>query len=331
MEEKSIEELEQIGSGDALCEIGARYYKNKEYDKALEYIDKAIEKGSLSARVYKVRCYYYGKGLEQNYKEAYVIIHDLLENHKNELSQKDFIVCYSFVGEMLYCGWYFKKDHKRAAEIFLYLANKYNDDFSQVFLTEMYYYGKGVEKDLELAKKYGIAAIEQGKKYPGYFVGRIFFDEGNYELAEKYFSETLQRKYCDEYYYLGQIYEEGLNGTKDENKAMGYYEHIEENILKMIIFFLIGTKKREDINGDAIIEMLNNSIELNEDLVQNALTDENDAKYYLGTLKVLSYKKLEHVMSKFKGKVEERIKSMDINGDFKSEDEIDELVEKIVK
>ena len=75
---KSFGELEQIGSGDALCEIGARYYKNKEYDKALEYIDKAIEKGSLSARVYKVRCYYYGKGLEQNYKEAYVIIHDLV-------------------------------------------------------------------------------------------------------------------------------------------------------------------------------------------------------------------------------------------------------------
>lgn len=45
--------------------------KKKKYSKAFEYIKKAIDLGSIEALSLLASCYFYGNGIQQDYKKAF--------------------------------------------------------------------------------------------------------------------------------------------------------------------------------------------------------------------------------------------------------------------
>lgn len=154
MEDKSIDELRKIGTIEALCEIGKRYYYGenveKDYKKSFEIfkelVDKYNDKDSMG---YLVALYFYGKGVEKDYEKA-----------------------------------------KAYAEI----LEKEEDLYSIAILGDMYYFGKGVDVNYNFARKYYEKSLDGKYDATYYRLGKIYEEglecEKNEEKANEYFNKV---------------------------------------------------------------------------------------------------------------------------------------------
>lgn len=119
MKEKSMEELEQIGTGEALYEIGMRYYKGegleKDYHKAIEYFEKANNAGNYKGKYENANTlfllgeiYFYGKDVEIDYKKA-------RDYYEKSLSLRDESDDLYYKLHLLYSGNYgIEKDEEKS-------------------------------------------------------------------------------------------------------------------------------------------------------------------------------------------------------------------------
>ncbi|OOM14515.1 tetratricopeptide repeat protein [Clostridium saccharobutylicum] len=133
------------------------------------------------------------------------------------------------------------EDLKKAIELFEISSEQGNNE-SSFNLAEIYYYGRGVEKDFTLALKYYLKAANNGHTKSAHKVIKIY--EGKANIGELEYSRLL-----------GDIYLKGKMVKKDIQKAIKWYEVSAESGSKDTVGILI-----------ALYELLANQNDVNAKL-----------------------------------------------------------------
>jgi TPR repeat protein len=131
----------------------------KDPDAALFFAKDASDKGSSWADFFLGRMYYYGYGIEVNYKSSF-------RHYKKAV--KDFPVIYLQLGHMYFEGIGIKKNESKAFKSYVFAVEK-NVMSGYFFIGQCYDQGVGVGRDISkalhyygLASSYGLRKSLQG-------------------------------------------------------------------------------------------------------------------------------------------------------------------------
>lgn len=115
------------------CEYGIGRLYDLDYQRKIDYMYKAIEKGYNIGYDIIAEMYFEGKGVEQNYEKAY----EFLMQYKGKASTaKPFILA-----EMYRCGLYLKTDIDKAMDLYRSVI----DDFDEIPEAPDEYYQRACE------------------------------------------------------------------------------------------------------------------------------------------------------------------------------------------
>lgn len=132
-----------IINADMELNAGEAYYyenENQNYQKALFWFKKAVDKNNDWAHEFLGDMYYEGKGVPKDYSKAFNSYLIVATNKEYDSKGK-----YK-VGEMYYLGQGIRQNDKKAFEWFEKSAAN-NNFLAQARVGEMYYQGKGVSKN----------------------------------------------------------------------------------------------------------------------------------------------------------------------------------------
>lgn len=151
-----VEEIKKENAA-AMTNLGSLYYTGRcgeqSYEKAVKYYTIADEHGDRQATENLGYCYYYGRSVPVDYEKAFnYFVKGALDNHLNSLYK---------IGDMYKNGYYVKKDEKEAFYIYHHCYNQMTDECTRFIgadiclrMGNVYFYGIGTSKNLELALKY---------------------------------------------------------------------------------------------------------------------------------------------------------------------------------
>lgn len=108
--------------------------------------------GHQKAKYNKAWCLYHGNGVEKDYKKAFEVIKELLD--EGSVYSK----AIELIGEMYYEGNGVEKNYKKALEYFEQIEEI--DHFAKFYIGKMKLFGYGIEKD----EKIGLESIEESAK-----------------------------------------------------------------------------------------------------------------------------------------------------------------------
>lgn len=192
--DKSIESLDNVNEDNIFPQnnLGDCYYYGRgveqNYHKAVQYYQKDAEKGDASAQNNLGNCYYYGKGVEQNYQKA--------------------------------VQWY-----QKAAE--------QGNVRAQCNLGGCYDAGRGIIRDIDKKVQWYQKAANQGDAEGQYLLGLHYFfanaeDEEHRCINKQKATEWFQKAACqgnvEAQYRIGDIYDIGTSGIpRNKKKALEWY------------------------------------------------------------------------------------------------------------
>ena len=188
--EKAVEYYEKaanLGSTDAAYSLAIIYYLgihfDVDYEKAIEYLQMGLEQGDSRCQYLMGESYYFGNGVEQDYEK---------------------------------CAEYYKM----AAEQGLPIAmNNYGDLFET---------GMGVELDYDQAFYWYTKAVAFGDGVAQYNVGHFYYEgwsvERNYNMAVYYYELSANQGTDCGQYGLAMCYENGNGVEQDLPLAKYYYQ-----------------------------------------------------------------------------------------------------------
>ena len=142
-----------------------------------------------------------------------------------------------------------EQDLNNIQEVLYYLEIASNKGVGMASLTisNLYYYGVGIQKDIDQAIDYCKLAIEQGTNEGYNNLGLIYSDRNfaglDYQKAFSYFEEGVKRQVYLAYYNLGILYEYGLVVYKDYKKAVELFKVAAEHGVNQAIGALIRAVK----------------------------------------------------------------------------------------
>ena len=130
-----------------------KLWGEEHYNEALESALSGAKKGHLESQVFVGNVYLKGKGsIEQNLHESVKWLDMSVESG-------------SIVGHyLLGIAYYYLLDYPKALNEFI-TASKMNYFAADYQIGKMYYYGVGVQKDIEKSYQYFLAAKEQGHMF----------------------------------------------------------------------------------------------------------------------------------------------------------------------
>ena len=121
------------------------------------------------------------------------------------------------VGQVLYKGLHGQRQNLQEAFRFLSAAATAGDPTATALLGEMYYLGRGVTKNYEMARKYFEVSILKKNPYGYNGLGKLYLEGHgvpvNPEKAFDCFKTAATSGLADAQYYLGVLYYGGV-GTK---------------------------------------------------------------------------------------------------------------------
>lgn len=223
IEQKSVKKLETLiekGDIDAINEMIKRYYKIRDYNRAIFYGEK-LDNELLNSNFLLAICYF-ERAENDDYIKAYKIF-SYLANEKNDDFAK------SYLGKMYYLGLGIEKDFEKA---YKYLIDGMIED--NYYIGRMFYYGEYVEKDINKAIEIFEKNIEETQYDDNSVImlAHIYFKQGMYEKAFETCNKiiyNIDKNQINALQILGNLYENGLYVNKDINKAIDYYKRIIEN------------------------------------------------------------------------------------------------------
>lgn len=203
------------------------YGKSKDMENGLKHMKEEAEKGNVLAIYEMGYIYQKGIGVDIDLDRAAGFYKDALDrfiwiyNNPTETDDESSI-----------------KDDEKRFDIQAYL--KYR-------IGKQYYYGLGVEKDLDKAFD-NFADSSVGFSYASYMLGNMYYNGESVEVDKKtallYYQKSIDQKenaYAS--YKIGSIYEQGEGIEKNMDKADKNYKEAYEGFLLM-----------EDDNPDANVE-----------------------------------------------------------------------------
>lgn len=230
----------------------------------LDELIKNAQSGDSEAQYRLGECYYYGNGIEQDYKKA-VEWYEKSAEQGYAKAQNNLGFCYGK-------GYGVEKNLEKEVEWYIKSAEQGNS-IAQRNLGKCYYYGNGIEKDIEKARILWEKSSQQGYLPANSDLGVYYLDLGtqyieerntveqfndNYEKAMEYF---LKNKNPSDYYEekilkcLDRLNEVYINENKNKSLEELYEKLIEFNSYKIL------TKLEEDYeNGNNVKKDLNKSL-----------------------------------------------------------------------
>jgi uncharacterized protein len=157
------------------------------YCGEFEDILKVAEQGNVDAQYKLGLMYGNGRGIPQDYKQAFFWF--------KKVAEQGYASAQFNLGIMYSKGQGVSQDYKQAVYWYTKAAEQ-GDDFAQYHLGLLYAEGKGVEKDLKEAVSWYTKAAEQGNSYAWFQLGLIYKDENfvlqDYGQAIKFFTKAIE-------------------------------------------------------------------------------------------------------------------------------------------
>lgn len=267
--------------------LGAMYNNgegvSKDVNEAVRWFRKAADQGNTSAQFNLGLAYEKGHGVQKNFNEA-------LKWYK-KAAQKGQIQSLIRLGDLYDAGKSVDKSEELAFSYYLKAAEK-GDKESQDKVASSYARGLVVEKNIQESLRWYEKTVEQGNYHAAFRLADVYFQniENSEELTLKYYqiwvkkyvkSERMMKslkehaeKFGYQAYMMGIIYEYGLTGVKDIQKAMDYYKFASKSwsVAEFKLGFIY--LKGEYVEQDYAIAF---------DYLKNA-DDFVNAQYLLGTM-----------------------------------------------
>lgn len=196
--------------------LAAQVYEDEQnYTKALELYKKAAEQGEVKSLVMLAQLYYNGQGVAQDKEEALryaqqavrmgelsgLMVIGLVEEDKGEVEKA--LECYRKVAEIGFTPAFMR-------------------------LAQMYYNGKGVEKDLAEAKKWAEKADLAGEAAAALLLGLLYDKAGDAENAVKCYMRAAESGVPNASLRLAMAYYEGKGVARDLAAAKHWGEKAAE-------------------------------------------------------------------------------------------------------
>ena len=180
--------------------------------------EKAAKKGDANAQNNLGDCYYFGRGVQQDYAKA-VFWYAKSAEQGNANAQKSLGVCY-------YNGQGVKQDYAKALSWYAKSAEQGNAD-AQCYLGHCYYFGQGVRQDYAKALSWYAKSAEQGNVNAQYNLGLCYYYgkgvEQDYAKAVSWYAKSAEHGDADAQCYLGHCYYFGQGVKQDYAKALSWY------------------------------------------------------------------------------------------------------------
>lgn len=161
LNKKEIKAVE-VGSSDEILDVGASYYLDEKYEKAIEYYRIAASMNNAQAIANLGYCYMYGRGVNVNKDLA--LVYFMIAARQNNLD-----ALYK-MGTFYYSGDGVVKDEKKALKYLNRVLKTVDEDCKEEYpslyftLAKIYIDGTAVEKNIKKAYKY-LKIAEIGYEY----------------------------------------------------------------------------------------------------------------------------------------------------------------------
>ena len=205
----------------------------KNLEEGLRYLKLAAESGNYQSKYDLALRIYNGEGIKKDLNSAVKLISNLpIYYFKGDEGKALSPIIAEGVKEKLpealrlRGNQYYMENNYAAALPFYMDAAKVNDNYSQYMLGEMYLKGEGVDKNLEMAKKYLLIATDNGIVFSLNDLGNIYYSEGDYQKAYEFYKKAIAIGDSSGYSGLGALYYYGKGVNQDYKKANVAFERI---------------------------------------------------------------------------------------------------------
>ena len=220
---RSYEKAAKEGDANAQNNLGDCYYFGRgvqqDYAKAVYWYEKSAEQGKAYAQNSLGVCYYFGRGVQQDYAQA-VFWYEKSAEQGDADAQFMLGVCYDL-------GQGVQQDYAKAVYWYEKSAEQ-GDANAQNNLGDCYYFGQGVKQDYAKAVYWYEKSAEQGNDAAQYSLGRCYyFGQGvqqDYAKAVFWYAKSAEQGNADAQYSLGLCYDLGDGVQQDYAKAVYWYE-----------------------------------------------------------------------------------------------------------
>ncbi|MCD7839296.1 MAG: hypothetical protein LUG46_01565 [Erysipelotrichaceae bacterium] len=268
VEKPKVKHYQNNPEGEKLYQTGMLYYDKEDYQTAIDYFQKAADKGNIDAYNKLGYCFKFGKFVTKDYTKAFewfeksadlgntygmyqlALLYDFGNGVKqdeqkaaqlylqayqqlndHDLDDYNLGILYNNLGNDFRKGIGIQKDYKMAFEL-LNKAIEYDKEYAPRNLGHMYYYGQGVSIDYLKAFQLYEQSANAGNEYAmddlGYYYKHGTHVNQNYQKAYEWFKKSADANDNYGMYQLGLMYYYGQGVEINYSKAMAFYESAAE-------------------------------------------------------------------------------------------------------
>ncbi|KAL9620448.1 MAG: hypothetical protein Q9160_005033 [Pyrenula sp. 1 TL-2023] len=227
--------------GEGASVVGVKQQKNNAYSSvadAIEYLDFMSRDGDYKAVFTLGSLYYDGaKGLRRDVRKAHKLFMKVAKLYWGrdgkpvsnpphgieEFAGKSA----ARIGRMFLRGELMEQSFEKAA-VWFRRGVGVGNAFSQYQMGLLYRDGLGVPKDEYRAATYFKAAAEDDLASAQSALAVLFLDQGDVEVAVRYFEEATRHGSIEAFYYLAEIANKGIVGERHCGVATAYYKIVAE-------------------------------------------------------------------------------------------------------
>ncbi|EPS40085.1 hypothetical protein H072_6115 [Dactylellina haptotyla CBS 200.50] len=210
-------------------------------DDIIEYLLLLSNKGELSATQQLAKLYYDGpRGLSRDLRKARDLYFQLAKkmwtkDGKEIKDPSDIVIdvaskAAGYLGRMYLRGEAVPQDYALARRWFA-RGLKYADTISQHGMAYLYENGlAGLDKNMDKATKLYKTSAEEDYGPAQVAIGKIFYNRGEYGVANKWFELATRHGEVEAYYYLAEINNQGNGRERSCGMATLYFKHVSEKV-----------------------------------------------------------------------------------------------------
>lgn len=207
-------------------------------EDVMEYLDLMSRKGDLTATFSLGRLHYEGgRTMSRNLRKAKAYFTLVTKKYwtpdgkviagNNPGVEKLASKAAGFLGRMFLRGEGVERSYADAI-IWFGRGVEYGDAMSQNGLGLMYLNGFGVRRNPVQAAEYFKASADQDYAPAQVNMGALFLDQGDVQIAARYFDTAARHGHIEAFYYLAEIANRGVGRDKSCGVATAYYKIVAE-------------------------------------------------------------------------------------------------------
>ena len=237
-------------------------------DDIMEYLDMLARKGDLKATFSLAKMHYDGsRNTKRNVKKAQQVFMKIARQYWDKHGKivsgapkgidKIAAKAAAHIGRMFLRGEGCEQNFERAATWFRRgIAN--GDPHCQYLMGIMYRDGLGVRKDTLKAANYFRVAADEDLAAAQSNLGLLFLDQGELEIAGRYFELAARHGHIEAFYYLAELSNKGIGRERDCGMATTYYKIVTERVEEIHFSFAEANDAFEhgDLETAVVVSMM---------------------------------------------------------------------------